>query len=146
MLETRSRTTPIAVDRRPLIRRTAAGIAVLIALIYFLIGFQLVAVLENTSEQTAFGLIAGGAFVIGAALILAFDRRWLWTMGTLAQLFIIWTYFNLADQRAPDFEFWGVVDPGAAGDPHRPVGLPGCRTAPRSGGGADAGGRALLRA
>jgi hypothetical protein len=108
MLETRTRTTPIADDRRPLIRRTAAGIAMLIALIYFLIGFQLVAVLEDTSEQTAFGLIAGGAFVIGAALILAFDRRWLWTMGTLAQLFIIWTYFNLADQRAPDFEFWGL--------------------------------------
>lgn len=108
MLETRPRTPPIAADRRPLIRRTAAGIAVLIALIYFLIGFQLVAVLEDTSEQTAFGLIAGGAFVIGAALILAFDRRWLWTMGTLAQLLIIWTYFNLADQRAPDYEFWGM--------------------------------------
>jgi hypothetical protein len=108
MLETRSRTTPITVDRRPLIRRTAAGIAVLIALIYFLIGFQLVAVLENTSEQIAFGLIAGGAFVIGAALILAFDRRWLWTIGALAQLFIIWTYFNLADQRVPAYEFWGV--------------------------------------
>lgn len=108
MLETRPRPTVIPADRRPLIRRTAAGIALLIALLYFLIGFQLVAVLEDTTEQTAFGLIAGGAFVIGAALILAFDRRWLWTMGALAQLFIIWTYFNLADQRVPDFEFWGV--------------------------------------
>jgi hypothetical protein len=46
--------------------------------------------------------------VIGAALILAFDRRWLWTIGALAQLFIIWTYFNLADQRVPAYEFWGV--------------------------------------
>lgn len=108
MLETRTRTTPITADRRPLIRRTAAGIAVLIALIYFLIGFQLVAVLEDTSGQTAFGLIAGGAFVIGAVSILAFDRRWLWTAGALAQLFIIWTYINLADQRVPDYEYWGV--------------------------------------
>lgn len=109
MLETRPRTVPVVTDRRPLIRRTAAGVAMLVALIYFLIGFQLVAVLEDTSEQIAFGLIAGGAFVIGAALILAFDRRWLWTMGALAQLFIIWTYFDLAEQRVPDYEFWGVL-------------------------------------
>lgn len=108
MLEIRPRTIPVVTDRRPLIRRTAAGIAMLVALIYFLIGFQLVAVLEDTSEQTAFGLIAGGAFVIGAALVLAVDRRWLWAMGTLAQLFIIWAYFDLADQRVPEFEVWGL--------------------------------------
>lgn len=109
MLDTRPRTTAAVRDLRPVIRRTAAGIAMLIALIYFMIGFQLVSVLEDTTDQTAFGLIAGGAFVTGAALTLAFDRRLLWTLGAAVQIMIIYTYFNLADQRVPEFELWGVL-------------------------------------
>ena len=109
MLDTRPRTTAVVCDRRPLIRRAAAGVAMLIALIYFMIGFQLVSVLEDTTHQTTFGLIAGGAFVIGTALILAFDRRLLWTLGAAAQVMIIYTYFNLADQRVPEYELWGVL-------------------------------------
>ncbi|HSJ35150.1 MAG TPA: hypothetical protein VLB85_08870, partial [Acidimicrobiia bacterium] len=109
MLDTRPSTTAVVRDRRPVIRRAAAGVAVLIALIYFMIGFQLVSVLEDATDQTTFGLIAGGAFVIGTALILAFDRRLLWALGAAAQVMIIYTYFNLADQRVPDYEFWGVL-------------------------------------
>ncbi|HSJ33554.1 MAG TPA: hypothetical protein VLB85_00660, partial [Acidimicrobiia bacterium] len=45
----------------------------------------------------------------GTALILAFDRRLLWALGAAAQVMIIYTYFNLADQRVPDYEFWGVL-------------------------------------
>lgn len=101
----RARTSP---DRRSPIRRAAAGLAVVISLLYFLIGSRAVTVIEDTADQTAFGLIAGGAFLLGAVVILAFDRRFLWILGALAQVFIILVYFDLADERVPSYEFWGI--------------------------------------
>lgn len=101
----RARTSP---DRRSSIRKAAAGLALVISLLYFLIGSRAVTVIEDTAGQTAFGLIAGGAFLLGAVVILAFDRRFLWILGTLAQVFTILVYFDLADERVPSYEFWGI--------------------------------------
>lgn len=100
-----ARTSP---DRRLPIRRAAAGLAVVISLLYFLIGSRAITVIEDTADQTAFGLIAGGAFLLGAVVILAFDRRFLWILGTLAQVFIVLVYFDLSDERVPSYEFWGI--------------------------------------
>jgi hypothetical protein len=86
----------------------AAAFAVLISLVYFLIGFKAVTVLDNVDDQTAFGLMAGGAFLVGAMLIFLTDNRVLWGIGAVAQALIIATYFNLAPERIPSYEPWGI--------------------------------------
>jgi hypothetical protein len=83
--------------------------AALISLIYFLIGLQVVTVLENPGDQTVFGLITGAVFLVGALVLLFFDNRVLWGLGALAQALIIFTYFNLAPEREPHYEAWGIV-------------------------------------
>jgi hypothetical protein len=111
MLDTAPRTGSRArtsLDPRSPIRKAAAGLALVISLLYFLIGSRAVTVIDDTADQTAFGLIAGGAFLLGAVVILAFDRRFLWILGSLAQVFIILVYFDLADERVPPYEFWGI--------------------------------------
>lgn len=100
---------PVSPSVRRKVRYGAAAIATAMSLIYFLIGLQAITVLENPEEQTAFGLIAGSAFLLGAGVILAFDRRWLWALGALIQIFIMYVYFDLAPERVPSYEAWGVA-------------------------------------
>lgn len=33
----------------------------------------------------------------------------MWWAGAIAQAFIFWTYFDLAPERSPSFETWGIV-------------------------------------
>lgn len=107
-------TEPVAVDRatsphRWRVRQIAAALAAVTSLIYFLIGLQVLAVLDDIGEQTPFGLITGAAFLAGALLILAVDHRVVWTLGGLTQAFIIFTYFDMAAERTPSYEAWGIV-------------------------------------
>jgi hypothetical protein len=97
------------VDRRKRVRYFAAAMAGVTSLVYFLIGFGAVTVLENPQDQTVFGLIAGAAFLAATMILLFFDSRVLWGLGALAQAFIIFTYFNLAPEREPSFEVWGIL-------------------------------------
>jgi hypothetical protein len=46
---------------------------------------------------------------LGTLLLLAFDRRVLWILGAILQVFVIYTYFNLASQRTPAYEVWGIL-------------------------------------
>jgi hypothetical protein len=96
-------------DRRRQVRYFAAAAAALTDRIYLLNGLQAVSVLENAEDQTVFGLIAGAAFLAGTLILLFFDNRVLWGLGALAQAFIIFTYFNLAPEREPSYEIWGIV-------------------------------------
>jgi hypothetical protein len=66
-------------------------------------------VLDRPEDQVVFGLIAGSAFLIGAMVIEMFDRRVVMGLGATAQVFTIYTYFDLASQREPSFEIWGIV-------------------------------------
>ncbi|GEM_PF-3348804 len=100
---------PETSKKRRTVRYLAAALAVLTSLIYFLIGFQVLAVLEDPTDQTVFGLISGTAFMVGALVILFFDNRLLMGLGALAQAIIIFTYFNLAPEREPNFEMWGIT-------------------------------------
>jgi hypothetical protein len=95
-------------NRRRLIRYFAAFVSALTAVMYFLIGFHVVSVLDANADQT-FGIFAGVAYAFGALLLLAFDRRVVWTLGAILQVFVIFTYFNLASQRTPEFEVWGIL-------------------------------------
>ena len=97
------------VDRRRNVKSWALGLAGLTSLMYFLVGFQAVTVLDNPDDQTAFGMIAGAAFLAGALVIWFFDGRLLMGLGAAAQAFIILTYFNLAPEREPSYEPWGVM-------------------------------------
>ena len=93
--------------RRLLRYLTAAGAAVT-ALVYFLIGFHILTVLEDPEGQF-FGIFAGIAYGLGAFLLLRFDRRLLWFLGAILQVFVIVTYFGAASQRIPAFEIWGIL-------------------------------------
>jgi hypothetical protein len=99
--------------RRRQVRIFAAGIAATIALLYMLIGFSVVRVVEpapgEPSPQLLLGLPAALAFLFGAALLLATDHRWLWILGALLQVLVMFTYFSVAPQRFPSFETWGVL-------------------------------------
>lgn len=95
---------------RDTVRRVALGLTVITAILYYLIGFRVVEVLaDDPTGQTTFGLIAGTAFALGAVVIARYDKRVLWVLGTLGLGFVIWTYFNLAPDRDPSFELWGIL-------------------------------------
>jgi len=101
--------------RRRLVRFAAAVLAATTSVLYFLIGFGVVTVLQGTAAQqetggqAAFGVPAGIAFLAGAFVVLRFDRRSLWTLGAVVLGFIIYTYFDLASERTPSFEIWGIL-------------------------------------
>lgn len=100
-------------EHRRAIRLTAAGLATAMALIYFLIG---AGVLDVGGAQgaddgflLAFGASAGGAFLLGAVLLSSLDRRWLWVLGALFQVFVMVGYVAAAATRVPAFEVWGMT-------------------------------------
>lgn len=95
-------------QQRRTIRYIAAALCAVTALLYALIGFHVVTVLDGGAEQT-WGLAPAIAYALGAVLLIAYDRRLLWILGAVLQVFVIYTYFNLASQRAPAFEVWGIV-------------------------------------
>jgi len=94
--------------RQRAIRLAAAGLAALIAIVYFLIGFQLISVIDTPSDQI-FGIFAGAGYALGVALLLRVKRRIVWILGALLQVFVIFTYFNLASERSPAYEVWGIA-------------------------------------
>jgi hypothetical protein len=97
---------------RTTIRHAGAVVAVVMAVIYFLIGagiLQVVTPNEDPGSLFVFGAGAGGAFLLGALLLMRFDRRWLWMLGAAFQVFVYWGYFSVAPDRTPAFEPWGIT-------------------------------------
>jgi hypothetical protein len=99
--------------RRRQVRVFAAAMAATIAILYLLIGFSVVRVVEpapgDPSPQLYFGVPAGFAFLLGATLLMWTDHRWLWILGALLQLLVMFTYFSVAPYRVPSFETWGML-------------------------------------
>ncbi|MEZ4669843.1 MAG: hypothetical protein R3E39_18205 [Anaerolineae bacterium] len=95
-------------DHHSRARYFATTMTTLTAVIYFMIGFNIVSVLDTPSDQI-FGIFAGLAYALGVLLMLALDRRVVWVSGSIFQVFVIAMYFNLATKRSPDFEFWGIA-------------------------------------
>ena len=97
---------------RATIRHAGAVVASVMAAIYFLIGagvLQVVTPNEDPGFLFVFGASAGGAFLLGALLLMRFDRRWLWMLGAAFQVFVYWGYFAVAPDRTPAFEPWGIA-------------------------------------
>ncbi len=94
------------------VRLAAGALALANAMVYALIGAGVARVVDDTAgadvSLTTFGALAGGAFLLGAVLLWATDRRVLWLLGAAFQLFAIGAYLGVAPQRTPSFEPWGV--------------------------------------
>jgi hypothetical protein len=102
------------VDRRQV--RYLAGIAAgAMAAIYFLIGLGVLQVVdpgsaaEGSPDMLAFGASAGAMFLLGAVLLLAVDRRFLWVGGAILQVLVFAMYLVVSQQRTPAFELWGIT-------------------------------------
>jgi hypothetical protein len=86
---------------------TMAGIA---ASIYFLIALRVITVLEHApKDQAVFGAMAGSGYAIGVVLLLASERRVVWVLGALLQVFVIAMYFSVSPDRTPHYEVWGIL-------------------------------------
>ncbi len=97
---------------RQTIRYGAAAVAAIMAAIYFLIGLGVLDVGGTDSDRAflwVFGALAGGAFLLGAALLLAVDRRWVWVAGLIFQVFVYWAYVDVSKTRTPPYETWGIT-------------------------------------
>jgi len=97
---------------RRAIRYLAAALSAAAAAVYVLIGLEVIRVVDTNPPDMPsllpFGLLSGGAFLLGAVLLVLFDRRILWVLGGLFQVGAIVMYFAVAPQRDPSYEPWGI--------------------------------------
>jgi hypothetical protein len=91
----------------------AAGVAAATAIIYFLIGFEVLAIGQpadgSAPDILVFGLLSGAAFLLVAGLLLAVRRRWAWIAIAVFDALTIVAYFAVAEVRDPPFETWGLL-------------------------------------
>jgi hypothetical protein len=96
-----------------IVRYVAVAAAGLTALLYVLIGFEVLFIGEAASggnaDLLAFGLLTGGAFAVIAALLAFAARRLVWIPVALLTLAVIVAYFAFAELRQPPFAFWGLA-------------------------------------
>lgn len=104
--ETRRVSTTVVRQR---VRWGAGALAAVISLLYFALGLGVVTVMGNSANQEALGRTAGAAFLLVAVAVVAFDHRAMWGAAVAAQIFVIWSYLDLASARTPSFEAWGMT-------------------------------------
>jgi hypothetical protein len=98
-------TSVAAPHQRRLVRLVAASISALTAVLYLLIGFGVLQVVETSSPDAP----SGGAYLVGALLLISLDRRSLWVAGACLQVAVIVMYVVVGQQRTPSFEVWGLT-------------------------------------
>ena len=97
---------------RTTIRYGAAVVATLMATIYVFIGLGVLRVVDDApvgSDLFGFGIGAASLFGVGAVLLVAFDRRWLWIGGAILQVLVAAMYVAVSVNRDPPFEVWGIA-------------------------------------
>lgn len=111
-------TTPTRAPRAPIpgylraLRVATAGLATAAAVVYLLIGFEVLQVVEAGPSDPSllwFGIPAAAAFLFGAVVILVSERMLLWALGAFFQVFTIFAYVGVAEDRTPPYEFWGIT-------------------------------------
>ncbi|HKI56347.1 MAG TPA: hypothetical protein VKB31_04285 [Trueperaceae bacterium] len=94
------------------IRLAAGALALANAVVYALIGAGVAVVVEDAASAdvslAVFGAMAGAAFLLGAVLLWSLDNRLVWLAGAAFQVFAIVAYFDVAPQRTPAYEPWGI--------------------------------------
>ena len=98
---------------RHTVRYVGAAAATVTAVLYLLVGFEVLPVGEPTSggpsDLLAFGLMAGGTFAVAAVALLLRDSRILSAAVAIWSLVTIVGYFAFAGLREPPFEIWGLA-------------------------------------
>ena len=83
------------------------------AAIYFLIGLGIADIGGSSTGEMVdlamFGASAGSVFLLLGVLLLLTDRRWLWVLAAIFQVFVFATYFGASSGRVPPFEMWGIT-------------------------------------
>lgn len=92
------------------LQRTAAGISLVIAVLYGLIWAGVLTVVAE-AEVGELGIlgIAGLMFLALAALLWRFASRVLWVATAVLQVGMIWMYVAIGSEREPAFEVWGIT-------------------------------------
>ena len=94
-------------------RFVTAVVSLATAMLYLLIGVGVLTVVDTSAGAAPslleFGLLAGSAYLLGAGLLIAFDRRSLWLLGAVLQVGVIVMYVLVSSQRTPPFELWGLT-------------------------------------
>jgi hydrogenase-4 membrane subunit HyfE len=90
----------------------AAAASLIAAAIYYLMGFEVVRVVSDapaTASILAFGVAAGTAMVLAAALLILVHRRWIWALVAGFQVLTLGWYVAVAPLRDPPVELWGLL-------------------------------------
>lgn len=99
-------------DRRRL-RSIGALASGTMAVIYYLIGLGVLGIGGSTSgasvDLAMFGFSAGTAFLLQALLLLWTDRRWVWVLSAIFQVWVALVYVMVSGTREPPFEMWGIA-------------------------------------
>ena len=104
--------TPPVPSYLRVIRLVTAGLAAASAIVYLLIGFEVLQVVEMRPDDPSllwFGLPAAVAFAFGTIVMLRSQNLTLWALGAVFQVFTISMYFGLAKERTPQYEPWGIL-------------------------------------
>ncbi len=103
-------TTPVSTAQTVALQRIAAGISLLIAVLYGLIWAGVLTVVTE-AEVGELGIlgIAGLVFLALAALLWRFASRILWVATAVLQVGMIWMYVAIGAERDPAFEVWGIT-------------------------------------
>lgn len=90
-----------------------ATASALMAVIYYLIGLGVLRIGGSSTgdpvDLVMFGASAGTGFLVLAVLLLRTDRRWVWMLAAVAQVWVFLVYFLVSGSREPPFEAWGIV-------------------------------------
>jgi hypothetical protein len=95
-----------------LVRVVAASTAMVLAMIYLLIGFEAITVRSVTEVEPgpAVPLVIEGLALCGlAAALLLSERRIVPIAGAVLMVVVIAGYLAVAPSRDPSFETWGIV-------------------------------------
>ena len=92
------------------VRLVVAGVAGLVAVLYLLIGFDVITVVQDQAEAGAAPvLIAGVLFAALAAALLITASRGVFVAGAVLQVVVLVMYLVVAAERVPAFEAWGLA-------------------------------------
>jgi hypothetical protein len=87
----------------------ASVVSASMAVIYLLIGLRVIEVIEPADDQPGFGLVAAAFFAGMAILIASIRRPIVWMVAMTMHLFVAFVYFDLAVDRVPQYETWGLA-------------------------------------
>jgi hypothetical protein len=110
-IDTRSPQTALG---RPIRRRSpaivvAAASTAVMAVIYLLIGARIVEVIDPADDQPMFGFAAAGFFAALTVAVALIRRPVVWLSALAIHLFVVFVYFDLAPERVPHYETWGLA-------------------------------------